>query len=314
MTQQNAALVEESNAAAAHLHAQASQLRQENAIVRQILAAYDEARKVLMGELSLAYSRLGDNPSREAVRLLASNASLIQAIEQRIASLGATLTQEMRAALTEMLTATADDVSQQVLLLANALEIGFIRFGIDELVELTIQTAIDQIPGIVQTLQTSIVAELRSGLAQGQRFSELRDRLFTLNNAIFPRAKTSAELMVRRAVIQANNNARQIFIDRAAEQVPGLARQVVARIGGDTTKLCLRAHGQIQPIGKPFELSSGPPDPFQRKMMAPPFHWNCRTSVVPYHPRFEQTSSLTTADMITAAQAELAKLETAAGR
>lgn len=291
--------------------AQAAQLRQENAVVRAILAAYDDARTSLMGQLANAYASLGDDPSREAVRRLASNASLIQAIEQRMANLGATLTREMRAALAEMLAATADDVSAQVLLLAEALEVGFIRFGIDELVELTIQTAIDQIPGLIQSLQTSIVAELRSGLAQGQRFSELRDKLFTLHNSIFARGKTSAELMVRRAVIQANNNARQIFIDRAAEQVPGLARQVVAHLGADTTKLCLRAHGQIQPIGKPFELSSGPPDPFARKMMAPPFHWNCRTSVVPYHPRFEQTSSLTTADMVAAAQAQLAMLDAA---
>lgn len=289
--------------------AQAAQLRQENALVRAILAAYDDARASLMGQLASAYASLGDNPSREAVRRLASQASLIQAIEQRMANLGATLTREMREALSEMLAATADDVSAQVLLLAEALEVGFIRFGIDELVELTIQTAIDQIPGLITTLQTSLVAELRSGLAQGQRFSELRDRLFTLHNSIFARGKTSAELMVRRAVIQANNNARQIFIERAAEQVPGMARQVVAHIGKNTTRLCLRAHGQIQPVGKPFELSSGPPEPFQRKMMAPPFHWYCRTGVVPYHPRFEQTSSLTTADMVAAAQAQLATLE-----
>ena len=288
--------------------AQAAQLRQENALVRQILAAYDDARKSLMGELSLAFSRLGDDPSREAIRRLASQSSLIQAIEQRMAQLSAQLGREMREALAEMLAATADDVSAQVLLLANALEVSFIRFGVDEIVELTIQTAIEQIPGLISTLQSSLVAELRSGLAQGQRFSELRDRLFTLNNSIFARGKTSAELMVRRAVVQAANNARQIFIQQAAEQVPGLARQVVAHIGGDTTKLCLRAHGQIQPIDKPFELSSGPPDPFQRKMMAPPFHWNCRTSVVPYHPRFEQTSSLTTEKMVAAAQAQLAKL------
>lgn len=288
--------------------AQAAQLRQENALVRAILAAYDDARKSLMGELSLAFSRLGENPSREAVRRLASNASLIQAIEQRMQNLGATLSREMREALTEMLAATADDVSAQVMLLANALEVSFIAFGVDEIVELTIQTAIEQIPGLIATLETSLVAELRSGLAQGQRFSELRDRLFTLNNAIFPRGKTSAELMVRRAVIDANNNARLIFIERSAEQVPGMMKQVVAKIGPDTTKLCLRAHGQIQPIDKPFVLTSGPPKPFQRKMMGPQFHWNCRDSVVPYHPIFEQTSSLTTADMVAAAQAQLAKL------
>ena len=28
-------------------------------------------------------------------------------------------------------------------------------------------------------------------------------------------------------------------------------------------------------------------------MMQPPFHWNCRTSVVAYHPRFEQGGATT---------------------
>ena len=54
-------------------------------------------------------------------------------------------------------------------------------------------------------------------------------------------------------------------------------KQIVAVLDGRTTMVCLRAAGQVRPVGKPFDVLTGQFD-------APPFHWGCRSTVVPWVP------------------------------
>jgi hypothetical protein len=49
-------------------------------------------------------------------------------------------------------------------------------------------------------------------------------------------------------------------------------KQAIAAIDQNTTDCCLRVHGQIQPLDKPFILEGTPR--YADKVDAPPFHWN----------------------------------------
>lgn len=57
-------------------------------------------------------------------------------------------------------------------------------------------------------------------------------------------------------------------------------KQVIAALDARTTDCCLRAHGQIQPLDKPFKLTGEPR--FADQMDWSPFHWYCRTSISLY--------------------------------
>lgn len=78
-------------------------------------------------------------------------------------------------------------------------------------------------------------------------------------------------------------------------------KQAIAAIDHRTTDCCLRVHGQIQPLDKPFELTGTPR--YADKMDAPPFHQNCRTAISIYTERME-TKGIPTAEMVDAAEAE----------
>ena len=288
--------------------AQANLLRQENGTVRAILTAYEQARKELLAQLTDAFTTLGPNPEPAAVRRLANQAGLVRAIDMRLIQLQAEVGAIMSERLQQIVEGAGADVLAELALLAEGAGVSFFPFVIDDLLELTIVTAVEQVPAITGALASQLIAGLRTGLAEGERFRELVARLYSpdaVKNSIFRRGKTSVELFVRRAVIQANNNSRLLHLEQAKGQLPQLQKQAVAAIKGSTTKLCLRAHGQIQPLDRRFRLQGSEPKPFARRMMGPPFHWNCRTSVVGYLPQFESSSTLTTAAMQAAARQEL---------
>lgn len=79
-------------------------------------------------------------------------------------------------------------------------------------------------------------------------------------------------------------------------------KQSIAAIDQVTTDCCLRVHGQIQPLEKPFILDGTPR--FADKLDSPPFHWNCRTAMSLYTEKMEE-KGITTQEMVDAAQAEL---------
>ncbi|MBK8990148.1 MAG: hypothetical protein IPM39_29475 [Chloroflexi bacterium] len=284
--------------------AQAAQLRQENALIQEIARAYENARRDLLARFSDQFAALGDDPTPEQIRQLANDANLIRAIEERLAQLEHEMNGIIRSGLTDVSDAAFDLASKEIVLVAEALGVNLLPFALDAFMELTIGPAIEQVPGLISTLRAQLLGTLREMLASGDRFSDIVRIVYQRELGIFPRGRISAELMIRRAVIQAGNNSKMLYYAQAQKQIPGLQKQVVASVGGDTTDTCLRAHGQIQPLDKPFNIEGTPS--YGRRQMQPPFHWNCRSSVAPYHPIFERTSSLTTPAMQAAAQAELA--------
>jgi hypothetical protein len=86
------------------------------------------------------------------------------------------------------------------------------------------------------------------------------------------------------------------------EAEPVYKKQVIATIDERTTDCCLKAHGQIQPLDKPFKLTGTPR--FSDKVQDPPFHWYCRSTEVLYNEAFEE-AGVTTAQMRSAANAEI---------
>ena len=63
-------------------------------------------------------------------------------------------------------------------------------------------------------------------------------------------------------------------------------RQAIAAVDGRTTDCCLAVTGQIVNMDEPFHLTAEP-RPWGDDVMAPPFHWNCRTSAVLYREQYD---------------------------
>lgn len=289
--------------------AQAKAQRSERETVRDIAAVYETARQQLLDELTALYERLGSDPTPSQIRRLANDAGLYLSIRRRLAQLEADFVELIADGISDVATVMGESVLQEIGVLAAGLGVEIYPFVANELLDLAIAPAIEQVPGVVSSLQSTFINELRTGLAQGEKFSRLSVRLLSKDPAklsIFNRGLTSAKLMTRRAVNQAGNNARLMFLQESVEQVPGMQKQVIATIDSRTTRLSLQMHGAIQDVDKPFQMKSGPPAPFDRRMMAPPFHWNDRDTIVGYHKNYEERSSLKTADMLAEAKKALA--------
>lgn len=282
-------------------------LRKENSLVKAIYEAFDRARKEILAELADAYAKLGPNPDTATIQRLANDLALANTIRRRMTMLEAEFSELMLTNLRSVVDDTTKNVLSEIRVLAENLGISvYGGWELDPVVQVSVQAVVEQVPAVTAPIAANLLAEMRTSLARGDRMADIAKRALARDGSIFSRGLTSAELFARRAVIQANTNARLYGMQQAKQQVPELKKQAVAAISSKTTKLCLRVHGQIQDIDKPFELARGEPAPFQRKMMGPPFHWNCRTSVVPYHPKFE-SGNMKTSDMKSAAAAELKK-------
>lgn len=80
---------------------------------------------------------------------------------------------------------------------------------------------------------------------------------------------------------------------RLASAVPTgqLQKQAIAAIDTRTTQCCLRVHGQIQDLDRPFVLTGTPR--FADRIQNPPFHHRCRTAVSLYTPAMEAVGTPT---------------------
>lgn len=291
-------------ALAAAQRGQRDLLRREEALARDVLQAYEQARQALMTEFMDRAARLGSDPTPGQIRTLANDLSLIRAIEARMMALELELTNLLRRGLTPISQEAFALAAAEIEALALALDVMVFQFALDPLLELTIGPALAQVPGLIAAQRATIIAAMRESLAAGDRVRDIAQSLFGKSAGIFRNGMTSAELMTRRAVIQANNNSKSLYYEQAQRQyLPTLQKQIVATIGPRTTQTCLRAHGQIKPLDEPFDISGEPS--FGRRQMHPPFHWNCRTTVAPYLAQLETTSTLKTSDMRQAAQQEL---------
>jgi len=134
------------------------------------------------------------------------------------------------------------------------------------------------------------------------------DRLLAINVAdvrasVYRLSSVAAQTEVSYSVWRASVLAASGLFKRIVQVTQTeYKKQAIAAIDHKTTDCCLRVHGQIQPLDKPFILDGYPR--YSDKMDAPPFHWNCRSAISIYTERME-TKGITTAEMEDAAQAEL---------
>lgn len=284
--------------------------RMDRELARDITEAYEAARRDLLADLVDAFSRLPDEPTPAQIRRLLSANSLIVAIEERVALLRQQITPAMDGAVSGATGLAHQSAVEELMALAEMAGVtDFVPLGLDPLLELTVRPAIEQIPAATEQFKNNLTAELRTRLARGDRMREITNALYgTVTDegpaSVFQRGLRSARLMSHRAVSQAENMARQAFLDDARQRLPELKKQAIARIDSKTSRTCLAAHGQIKDLDEPFDLRGG-----FGKAMTPPFHWGpCRTSMTGYMPVFEE-GGLKTGDMRAEAREQLEKIE-----
>lgn len=280
---------------------------------RQIAAAYERARRELIATLIEGWPTTGALTPVEAADQL-RRLTLLNQVDARLRQLETESGTILRSQLLDATQLGIDGVSSQLALLPPSLRPDdlLIFATINErMIERFLPTALDGLRVSTNDIGLTLRRELQAGVIQGEAFPTLVRRLLRSvpegeGPAVFPRAKTSAQLATRRAVITAENATKVEAIGVVAEQVPEVGKQAIAAIGKNTTDCCLRVHGQIKRVSEPFELTGEPR--FADRMMAPSFHWNCRTAVAMHHPFFEE--SMPTAKLKEDAKAELAKRET----
>lgn len=280
---------------------------------RDVARAYNAARRELLDVLLTRWTGPGTLTPRDAVDLL-RRLALLQNIDSRLVELERALGVILRDVVTNMSELAVEQIGRELALLPPSLRPDLSRFTLLDTatIEQTIPAVMEDITAIGTTLRAQLRRELQNGLTQGESFPDLVRRLMAATPtgdgpAVWANGQLSAERMARRTVITANNRAKIGALETVnAEGTVTVQKQAVATIGPRTTKCCLRVHGQIRDVGEPFDLTAEPR--FARKMMNPAFHWNCRTSVVMYHPLFER-GGLTTSNMQSSASAELRRRE-----
>lgn len=92
---------------------------------------------------------------------------------------------------------------------------------------------------------------------------------------------------IARWLVNITNNAAETMLtaslNKSGAPSEDWRKQAVATIDDVTTDTCLRVHGQVQPIGQPFQLSGNPWEAAKNygfSAWVPPFHWYCRTVVI----------------------------------
>lgn len=283
-------------------------------MVRELVRVYEEARRDLLVGIQGRRALLGQvQPPRpgeeegERERLLrealARDEALFRQIDARLAALRAQVAALSDDFFERSLAGAEQEARAEWMTLNDAFEVGAAFAMIDfTSIETGLELAMDALAADQVKLAALLKAELRGGLLRGDSVDDLVQLTLGQDSTLWARGRVSAELAVRRGIIEANNAARDLWYWQWKEVIPGLKKQAVAAISKDTTDTCLGVHGQIRDLDQPYTLTGRVK--FMDEMMYPPFHWNCRTSSVAYHPDFERGSRLTTAGMVEAARAE----------
>jgi hypothetical protein len=281
--------------------------RAELRAVRRVAAAYRQARQELTTALLDAWPGMVTTP--EQARIVARQLALVQRIDERLLQ----LEREIGVILRDVVSVSSEQGLQQIeselALLPSDIRptVSFADLN-TRMIERFTPVALTEARLGTRALSLQLQRELQTGLIQGESFPDLVRRMMTTGvtptgSSVWARGETSAMLSTRRTVITAENAAKQESLQETNRQIPEVRKQAIAAMGPTTTDCCLRVHGQIQPVDQPFVLVGTPR--FADAMMAPAFHWNCRTSVTMWHPAFED--ALPTSKLREAAQAELRK-------
>lgn len=165
------------------------------------------------------------------------------------------------------------------------------------------------VTGWLDQLQASFLTELRRLIQTEEPAETIADRLLAEQIAATGRAsvwRTGTNLAAQQSQRDLWGLATALggIVRKAGESQAGREwrKQAIAAIDERTTDCCLRVHGQIQPLDKPFILTGTPR--YADEMKAPPFHDYCRTVQALYVEEFE-VQGATTDEMRDAARAEL---------
>lgn len=263
----------------------------EERAARQMAAAYNQARREILARLIEGWTGAADLTPDAAASLLRQS-GLLQQIDARLGQLEREVGITLRGIVDDSTDRALTAIRSELALLPASLRPNELNlFGTinTRMVEQFVPVAMADWRGLTTSMSSNLQRELQVGLIQGESFPALSRRLLGESpgeNAVFPRARTSADLATRRLVIQAENTAKQTAIAEVAQSIPDIGKQAIAAVGVNTTDCCLRAHGQTKPVDQPFELVGEPR--FADFLMTSPFHWNCRTGIAMHHPFFEE--------------------------
>jgi hypothetical protein len=160
----------------------------------------------------------------------------------------------------------------------------------------------------LDTFEAQFLVELSRLLASGEDPQAIADRLLAEEIAagrasVWRNGGNLAALESQRGLWEAGAALTGVLYAAGQAQTGEQWRkQAIAAIDERTTDCCLRVHGQIKDLDKPFELTGAPR--FADEMMSPPFHLYCRTAQALWLERFE-AAGIPTAQMRDAARAEL---------
>lgn len=158
-------------------------------------------------------------------------------------------------------------------------------------------------PAWIETVKGRMLTDLSRYLATGEELNQLFDNRNTDRVSAWRAGKSSLDLVSLLDFYSAIAGAMSEYFGWVeTEAGVTLGRQAVAAIDERTTDCCLRVHGQIVGMDQPFRLTGSPR--FADYVMAPPFHWHCRTAETLYIPEFEEIG-VKTGDMRSAARGEI---------
>ncbi len=293
--------------------------RLEGTLARELGNAYAAARREILSRIEErrrrlaqagAFSTAAEEVARQRLqRALARDTALFQQIDVRMRVLRGDVAEVVRSQQGRAVQAGQQVAREEVEVVRRGLGVRRLGFTFDvinfDTAEIGLEEALAALLQDQAAVAQALTSGLRLGLLQGESFDQLLDRLLAEEGSIWARGPLSALLGARRTVITAENAARDALYQSYARAIPGLQKQALAVISPQTTECCLRVHGQIQPVERPYALTGEPR--FSDEMMYPAFHWNCRTASVAYHAEFEEGAALPTRAMVAQAQGELAR-------
>jgi hypothetical protein len=150
---------------------------------------------------------------------------------------------------------------------------------------------LDTFTGYVERISESTIDAVATARARWEG-DELTERLTAptvdrpdqKGRGIVRRPGSATQSRAREVTIDLVNTVRESGMDAMNSEieqrggaVPVIYKQVLAVIDNRTTIVCLGAAGQIRQIDEPFQTLNG-------LIQRPPFHWGCRSIVIPWAP------------------------------
>lgn len=142
--------------------------------------------------------------------------------------------------------------------------------------------------GVLQGEPLSTLVQRVRGKATGKRnvywIDDKRKVFVEFKGGIMDTGTRQAEALVRTSVQAISNEARLQSFQQNSDVINGV--QALVTLDGRTSTICIARSGAVWDLetGEPIQ---GTTEPFPG---APPWHWNCRTALIPYLYSWEELS------------------------